>query len=394
MNRLSNFTVNALLVIASLAVTVVVALVAVEVYLSAKFGSEPTVRLRDLVVFDEKRGWRMKPGRHRYFDPDAMALSNVVVNDLGLRGPVPPMKPNPSAARVTVVGDSMMFAVAMDEDATIPARVQSMLGAGREIVNVSAPGYGTGQQILLLRELADKGYEMGPEVVLVFFSNDLQDNLGLEYSTLARQAHRPLIRVEGNEAVIVEKPVKPAEPARPAAPRPDRFFFDDFAKSQAEALAARFPFIVKVVNVVTGGIELPRKPGIVSGWYTGDWQARWHVTRELMEHLDALVARNGARLSIVIIPSPTQVEPSFREVLSGLVGQDSTYRTFLDDIDRPQRVVLEWCGERKLRCIDTTPRLREASEQQATYFLREGHLNEYGVGVVAEAMAEMLRQQQ
>lgn len=392
MTRLANFLINASLTIVSIALTAALVLAGVELYLRSKFGSEPTSTLRDMVQFHDERGWELKPGRYRHFDAGAMTASNVAINELGLRGEHAPLQASPARERVTLVGDSMMFALALDDSETIPARLQATAGERYEIVNVSAPGFGTGQQILLLEHLRAKGYDWGSRVILAFFTNDIQDNLGLDYSTLARQTHRPAFSVADGEKLAIQPPVKPAVRAEASGQPENRYLFDDFIASQAELLVARFPILLTVAGAVTGGVKLPREPGIISGWYSPGWEDRWRVTSDLIEYLAATVAaRPGARLEIVYIPSPVQVEPAFKQIIAGHAPADRNYASFLQDIDRPQRVLLELCGRKHLRCVDPTERLRAASEQGPTYFLREGHLNPHGVDVVTQAFKELLQ---
>lgn len=394
MTRLGNFLLNVSLTVVSISLTIALILTGVELYLRSKFGSEPTSSLRDMVQFHDERGWELRPGRYRHFDARAMTASNVAINELGLRGQQLALQTSPARERVTIVGDSMMFALALDDNETIAARLQAAAGDRYETVNVSAPGFGTGQQILLLEHLRGKGYDWGSRVILAFFTNDIQDNLGLDYSTLARQAYRPSITVANDGRLAIQRPVKPAEHGEANGSPENRYLFDDFVAGQAELLVAKFPIVLKVIGAITGGVTLPREPGIISGWYSSGWEDRWRVTSDLIEYLAAMVsARPGSRFDIVYIPSPVQVEPAFKQIIGGRAAADRQYATFLQDIDRPQRMLLELCGRKQLRCVDPTERLRAASEQGPIYFLREGHLNPRGVDVVTQAFKELLEEE-
>lgn len=382
--------INASISVISLVIAAALALLTIELYLRSKFGSGTTDQLRDMVRFQAERGWEMKPGHYRHFDASAMTMTRVSINRLGLRGAEPTLTTGPARRRVTLVGDSMMFALALNEEETIAGRLQAMTGSRRETVNVSAPGYGTGQQILLLRELREKGYDWGSQLVLAFFSNDLQDNMGLAYSSLARQSHRPVVSVGSDGALTIQRPTKPASGSHLVRAGPNTYLFDDFLVSQAELLVARFPAVLTAAGALIGGVPLPREPGIVSGWYSPGWEARWTATSELIIYLADMTQREGTALSIVYIPSPIQIEPALKEMIAAHATDDENYASFVREMDRPQRLLMQLCAERRLRCIDPTERLRAASERKPTYFLREGHLNDHGSAVVAEAVRELL----
>jgi hypothetical protein len=383
---------NALLALVSILFTTAVAVVATEIYLRSRFSFGDTQKLQDMVVFHEERGWELKPGKYRTFDPGAMTLTNIRVNNVGLRGEEVQPKASPARERVTLVGDSFLFAMALDEMDAVPARVQAAMGDHYEIVNVSVPGYGTGQEILLLHDLRKKGYDWGSHVILAFFTNDIQDNLGLDYGTLSRQPHKPAISVGPDGMLRIEKPIRPPTNTQNVEPQNSRYLVVDFLRNRGELIVARFPALVKLLGSITGGVSLPRDPGIITGWYTEGWEARWEVTSRLIEYMAHTVRANGGiEFDIVFIPSPFQVEPAFREIVASKALNTVSYRAFLEDIDRPQRMLMGLCDKLKVRCIDATAKLRVASRKQPTYFLHEGHLNAYGVNTIYDLFVELAR---
>lgn len=390
--KINNYLANTLLVLISILLAVALALTAVEVYLRGIFGAGEVQDFRDMVVFHEERGWELKPGNYRYFDPGAMALSSITVNSFGLRGKEITAKADPDRERVSLIGDSFMFAAALNEGDTLADRIQSALGNHYEIVNLSAPGYGTGQEILLLRDLRKKGFDPGSGVILAFFTNDIHDNLGLDYGSLSRQAWRPAISIGPDGKLLIDKPSKSIKRANNVGLKKNRYLFDDFLKNRAELIAARFPHLVKMLGAVTGGVSLPRDPGIITGWYTDGWEARWQVASRLIEHMaDTVRMQAGLDFKIVFIPSPFQVEPVFKEIVASKAPHDPNYKMFLEDMDRPQRLLMKLCEKHKIHCVDVTDKLRTASRNEPVYFLREGHLNAYGVSVIYDVFEDLIR---
>ena len=203
----------------------------------------------------------------------------------------------------------------------------------------------------------------------------------------------PAISVGLDGRLVIEKPTMSI--ARKDGNKPDknRYLFVDFLKNRAELIAARFPFLIRMSRrVVTGGILLPRNPGIVSGWYTAGWEERWQVTSHLIEYMADMVRNQaGLEFDVVFIPSPFQVEPVFKQLVADYAVDNPTYKTFLEDMDRPQRMLMALCEERKIQCVDATETLRAASRTHPTYFLHEGHLNAYGTGVLSDLFEQLIR---
>jgi hypothetical protein len=90
---------------------------------------------------------------------------------------------------------------------------------------------------------------------------------------------------------------------------------------------------------------------------------------------------------VVFVPSPFQVEEVFlriaREQRDG-----ADYDAFLSDVERPQRLLLDFCARDGLACHDLTPALKNTDSP--AFFLREGHLNPHGSRLFAEALAGWL----
>lgn len=390
--KINNYLANIALTLVSILLAIALALSTIEINLRGKFGTEESQDLQDMVVFHEKRGWELKPGNYHHFDPGAMTSSSIVINSLGIRGKAVQPKANPERERITLVGDSFMFAMALEERDTAADHVQIALGNHYEIVNLGVPGYGTGQEILFLQDLRNKGYDWGSRVILVFFTNDIQDNLGLDYGTLSRLAYRPVIYPGLDGRLVIEKPIQPIDHKSSIEPQKNRYLFDDFLKNRAELTAARFPFLIRILGMATNGVSLPRDPGVITGWYTEGWEARWQVTSHLIDYMENMVkTQAGLKFDIVFIPSPFQVEPALKEVVASNASRNPTYRMFLEDIDRPQRMLMGLCEKRKIRCVDTTDKLRAASKEQPAYFLHEGHLNANGMIAISDAFKKLAR---
>jgi hypothetical protein len=277
------------------------------------------------------------------------------------------------------------------ERSTISARMQALAGSGYEVVNVGIPGYGTGQQYLLLEDLRSKGYRVGSKLVLAFFTNDLQDNLGLDYSTLERHAPQPAFSVDA-DGTLRHSATQPPRARSGAAPRSvfERSLFVQLLRYQVEVLMVSHPWLLACAEAIRIAPRLPRVPGVIAGWYGAQWQDMWKLTEEVIEHVVKSVRAtpDAPEVYVALVPSPFQVHESFKRTVAAAANGDARYASFLSDPDRPQRVLEALARRLDVPFIDLTAPLREAAEKSLVYFPREGHFNELGSAIAAQVIYE------
>ena len=82
-------------------------------------------------------------------------------------------------------------------------------GGGIEVMNAGVPGYGTAQELLLVRELYERR-RIKPDVfLLMFFTNDILDNLCLSYGDMTFQPVRPCFTLDhAGQPVLARLPDK------------------------------------------------------------------------------------------------------------------------------------------------------------------------------------------
>lgn len=389
------FLVNAALVAVSLLFGSALLFAAGEIYMQAKYGALPPGPPVEWHAYDSRRGWTLRPGRYSYFDARALRRVDVVINELGLRNASLSREPEPGAERVIVLGDSFIFGLPLNHAETITGKLQALAGGSFEVVNVSAPGYGTGQEYRLLEDLQARGIRLGSKLVIVFFTNDIQDNLGLYYSTLERNPWQPVFSLDplGNLQQTVPRPFEPRSDGRRGLR--ERSMFIPFLRYHFEVAAASHPVILGVLEALGMTPDLPRTPGVIAGWYGPRWQAMWRTTEAVLEHLVRTVrAMPGApEISIAFVPSPFQVHESFRRLIEAGAARDARYAGFLADPDRPQRTVQTLAGRLGVPFVDLTPELRRAAAHRLMYFPREGHFNAAGGEIAARVIYEQAMQE-
>lgn len=391
MRTLRNGLINAALVGSSVVLALALLFVAGEVLLRAKYGSVPPGPPGEWSEFDEQRGWAMKPGRYSYFEVRAARRVDVAINELGLRqGPVKP-EPAPGVERISIVGDSFIFGPPVDDRETIPAQLQAIAGERFEVVNISAPGYGTGQQFRLIERLRASGFKLGTKVVLSFFTNDVQDNLALDYATLEPNPRQPRFTIDAAGDLQQVSP-RPPGPRR-ASSGPgllERSLFVSFVRYQLEVLAVAYPGMVGALSSIGLAPSLPRTPGIVLGWHSPKWQEQWQASEQVIEYVvkQLRALPEAPEVYIAFVPSPFQVHDTFRRAVQDGANGDPMYASFLADTDRPQRVVRALAQRLEVPFIDITPAVRQAAARQLMYFPREGHFNEAGSRLAAQVLYE------
>lgn len=103
-----------------------------------------------------------------------------------------------------------------------------------------------------------------------------------------------------------------------------------------------------------------------------------------LEALSAEVTGTGARFIVLIIPDEYQVDPAVRDaVLRATRASPKDY-----DLDRPQRMLAEFLGERGIEFVDLLPAFRRKAPSGRLYRLRDSHWNADGNALAAQVLLD------
>jgi len=391
---LKSAAINLGVPLASAVITFGLIAVAGELYLRSKLvGKKSLSELAQMAAFDPLRGWRFVAGDYDYSDTRTLRKTSIHINALGLRGKDIALRAEADRPRITLVGDSFLFAAALEDSQSPAAQLGTALaqkGYGQaEILNASLPGYGTGQQIILIEELLEKGVDLGAHVVVCIYTNDVFDNLGLEYREGRRLKERPEYGVDENgRAIVTQRAVDPTlDPNYGKKPRFQSTFLA-FLKSRLQIIAVNHPNLASLAERLSGNSRLARTPGVITAWYTPNWQDRWQLTqRLLLDLVERVSGPDGARpVSLVFLPSPIQATSGVQVMFKERRNKTPAEAAFLEDPLRPQNAFHVMCKTHALHCFDPFETFR--AEGAGLYLPADGHFNETGAQALAAFLAD------
>lgn len=233
--------------------------------------------------------------------------SRVTINSLGLRGPERPYAKPDGVRRIMLLGDSFTEAVQVAEQESAVQRLESALngrGRGRyEVLNAGVGGWGTGQQLVYLRE---EGYRYQPDlvVVMLYLGNDVFDN---SYALQGRpkNPHEPYFtfRDDGSFEPMEFRTRKPEDLSPLVATlREHTLLWNVFetgvlvkleeSEDDAELRANRFNLNKMVIHATRS---------------SGRQDDAWQVTLTLLQRVRELGEERGFRTVVVVAPAAFQV---------------------------------------------------------------------------------------
>ena len=259
--------------------------------------SEVTLRMTDVMPelesplssshqSDAYLGWSGKPNVRLRFRRSEFDV--LVEHDMeGWRQPKP-VRPAVPTSRILVLGDSFTWGWGVTQGQVFTDLLQAALPDTVAVYNRGGPGFGTAQEYLVLqRELAARVYDA---VVLMFFINDLSDNIS------SKQGRRPYFE-------LVDGGLRPHnQPALPLM-NPVRQFLSDHSRAYAfvqfelEWLKRRFS------GEANDKPEYRTAPAVNFDDVPG-----YAVTARLFREMQRVVRQHGARFFLVYIPQRSEVE--------------------------------------------------------------------------------------
>lgn len=306
---------------------------------------------------DAVRGWKNRPNaKVDYGEPEFSIV--VEHNSLGYRSPEISREKPPGRFRILALGDSMTYGIGVENDETFCA-VLGQLDPRLEVINAGANGYGTSQELLVLRE---EGLGLRPDLVLVaFFWNDLGDSYTREF---------PAFSFEDGE-LVYPKPLSDAKLARAEALPRKRPVQYALRHSYAYRFLSDRIKIVRyaakdALGVAVEEADVPEE----------ERRAAWDLEFALLREIDRLGRGIGAETLIVIIPDQVQVESDVRVV--GLLAEEYEI----------QAKLLDFAKRSGIPALDLLQTLRSAYELEGVplYYRYDRHMKAHAHAITARAI--------
>jgi hypothetical protein len=376
---------------------------------------------------DETRGYALRPGTTGLYRKEGRAF--VRINSEGLRDGEHARGKAPGAFRIALLGDSYAEALQVEQEEAFWSVAERLLAncpaaAGRsiEVINFGVSGYGTGLELLTLRE---KVWAYQPDMVLlaVTTNNDLTDNTRVLKGT----DEVPYFVLRGAELVLDDSfRREPAFRWRRSAPaRLGRWLRERLRFVQAaheaqvalkSALAARRGRAADGQTtgtspeadsspaadssppaeafVTAAGRPPALEPGTANMIYTEPadelWRGAWSVTEALVSTMHREVTGRGARFVVVTLSNPIQAHPdsAARETFARRLG--------VTDLFYPERRFTALGRREGFAVFNLAPELQAYAERNRVFLhgfspdLGNGHWNQTGHRLAGELLAQKL----
>ncbi len=370
----------------------------------------------DFYALDNSRGYALRPRAEGWFRREGEAY--VQINSDGQRDREHSITKSQNVVRIAVLGDSYAeaFSVAAEETfwSVMERKLQecdTFQGREVEVLNFGVSGYGTGQELLTLREQV---WKYSPDIVMlaVTTNNDVVDNSRLLKKTdkipyfvyndnrltldtsfrnsaafLGRQSwgnrfgrwlrdHSRVVQaaVEGHRGVKIQLASWRAKQSQPATvteakkegqtqPKPD-------VLSLAEELGTEHLVYLEPVNAV--------------------WNDAWRLTEGLIVGMREEVKSHGAGFIVVTLSNGPQVhpDPKLREEFKKSLG--------IVDLFYPDNRIKALGMREQIPVVTLAPELQEFAEHNKAYLhgfggnLGNGHWNALGNRMAGELISKKI----
>lgn len=293
-----------------------------------------------------------------------------------------------------VLGDSLAYGWMADDNTTFPSVLDAWSPEHR-VLNLAQAGYGTGQEFLLYRDVADRvDHDL---VIVAYFPNDPRDNVGVDASG-DPVPKRPVVSVDNGTIEWIQRPQLPnttsdttgehsqtdqstngsTQPSdgeagllgNPVVESVQRFLDDHTLVYQF--LASRTVSVLEKAGVVDSvGLQLPSP---------SERDRRLRMTGDLLQAIGERASEEGADVLYMPIPPRGEINPA-----RPWIYPPDAYAPYWRD----QKATVEEVANRSAswNFLDPQPALEEArSEGTRVYGIDDVHLTEPGYQVVAQAI--------
>jgi len=309
----------------------------------------------NLVRYDPLLGWSGIPSKSCEFITEN-SWTFLRHNRQGFRD-IEHSVPNTDPA-IVFLGDSYTWGYEVDWNSMFVNRLRKRL-PHYELFNISMRGYGTDQEMIAFRQWSPQGSIKC--VIVMFCDNDFTDNAQfIRYGKF-----KPQFVMRDGQLVLTHIPVPPISLWRAGNLVPRHPSFHERLKG----LILQSQFLNELYFRLTHLKELQRKALVPRDAEVENYEDQ--ITDQILHALDQEVAKKGAKLVVVAIPSKREFVQKNGQI---------PYQQRLERICK---------GFKDVNYIDLAPYFRKSPFR--TFFRFGVHLNERGNEVIADALYDYLK---
>lgn len=372
----------------------------------------------EFYTLDQVRGYALRPHAEGWYRKEGEAYIRINSEGFRDRAHVPVTPPN--TIRIAVIGDSYPEALSVsEEDAfwhVMEKKLQEcggLAGKSVEVLNFGVSGYGTGQELLTLRE---KVWNYSPDVVMLAITtnNDIADNS----RTLKKTDEIPYFVYTDNRLTLDESfKSSPAFVWRQQAVSSFGRWLRDHSRLVQATIEGHHGLKIRLASWRAGKAETPRTEapqpntqkqatqredqlsrtdelGVDNLIYfepgNAEWNEAWRVTEGLIALMRDEVKARGAQFVVVTLSNGIQVvpNPQVREAFEKRLG--------ISDIFYPDNRIKSVCTREAIPVITLAPELQKFAVANNTFLhgfdanIGNGHWNPAGHRAAGELIAKKL----
>lgn len=380
--------------IVALALGLVVGLLVAEIALRIVGYSSP-----QFYESDSALGYKLIPSMSGWYTREGRSF--VTINSDGFHDVEHATEKPADVFRIAVIGDSYVEALQVGRQESFANFIASdcnALGGKRvEVLSFGVSGYGTAQELILLRE---KVVRYSPDIVMLVMTtnNDITDNV-----RELKQTSIPYFVLQNDKLVLDDsfRTDRGFETRNSSLSRAGTWFENHLRFVQAIREISRK---VKDWNR-RRGVETPQaatvamvapiaEVGIDNQVYRepsdDTWRRAWQVTEALIVEMDREVAASGARFVVVTASNGVQVLPNVaeRDAFAKMLG--------VNDLFYPDRRINEFCKMNSIASITLAPILADHAAREKVDLhgfegnIGYGHWNQLGHAITGQTIAAEL----
>ena len=257
---------------------------------------------------DPRYGTGLRPGAEGWYTKEGKAY--VRINEHGMRDQSYPISKPAQTYRIALLGDSYAEAIQVPVEHTFWYIAEQQLrkcsytaGINIEILNFGVSGYGTGQELLLLRHHV---WQFEPDAILLAFltGNDLSDNV----RELKKINYQPYFHYQKGELVLDQSYLQSAD-YRLRQGNAGRILQIGLDHSRILQLANRARNQLRATARNPQASEQGLAPEIYQAPKREVWKQAWRVTEGLLALMHQEVRAQNASFFVVTLTNSIQVHP-------------------------------------------------------------------------------------